>query len=60
MKSVQANVFETRIKVLTNGATKGEKWARIVDAQTGRVLHTGQVSYIRRTAKKRYNVRVAI
>ena len=31
------------------------QWARITDAQSGQVLHTGQPAYIKRVAKKKYN-----
>jgi|TARA_R110000824_G_scaffold286899_1_gene475000 hypothetical protein len=31
------------------------QWARITDAQSGQVLHTGQPAYIKQVAKKKYN-----
>lgn len=54
MKNV-AVVSARPIKVVSNGAVKGDKWARIVCAKTGVVLHVGQVKYIRKVAIGRYN-----
>ena len=31
------------------------QWAQITEARSGRVLHTGHPSYIKRVAKKKYN-----
>ena len=31
------------------------QWARITDARSGEVLHTGQPAYIKQVAKKKYN-----
>lgn len=55
MKRAKLNVFRS-VKVLVNGARKGDKWAKIVDADSGKTLHVGQVRYIKRVARKRYNV----
>jgi len=54
MKNV-AVVSARPIRVVSNGAVKGDKWARIVCAQTGLTLHVGQVKYIRKVAIGRYN-----
>lgn len=43
------------VQILSNGASRGDAWAKIVDARTKKVLHTGQLRYIRRLAKKRYH-----
>lgn len=43
------------VKVVSNGAQKGDKWAKIVDAKTGEILHTGQIKYVKRVALARYN-----
>lgn len=54
MKNVTV-VAARPIKVVSNGAVKGDKWARIVDAKTGVTLHVGQVKYIAKVAIGRYN-----
>ena len=43
------------VKIFMNGAVKGDKWGQIVCVNTGRVLHTGQLQYIRRIAVGKYN-----
>lgn len=62
MKRVKAELFATPIKVVRNTAkgSQNDQWAKIVNAQTGEVLHTGQVRYIRRVAKRRYNVKAEL
>jgi DUF917 family protein len=61
MKKVTANVFAIQIKVIRNTADKSKnQWAQIVDVMTGKTLHTGQLSHIRRVARKRYNVKVQL
>ncbi len=54
MKNVQT-VVARPVKVVSNGAVKGDKWATIVCLKTGVTLHTGQVKYIRKVAIGRYN-----
>lgn len=50
-----------RIKVQLNSSnTQADQWARIKDADTGQILHTGRVGYIRRVAKKKYNKSIAV
>ncbi len=48
---------QVRVNINTLNAGR-DQWARISDAKTGQILHTGQVKYIRRIARKRYNVEV--
>jgi len=49
------------VKVVVNTSDKrSHQWGQIRDAVTGRVLHTGQVGYIKRVAKKRYNSVVSL
>lgn len=58
MKSVQANLFAIPVRIQRN-TVKGspnDQWAKIVDAKSGEVLHTGQLRYIKRVARVRYNV----
>lgn len=54
MKSLKIRP-SVRVVVNTN-KIDSHRWARIIDAKTGKVLHTGQVPYIVRTAQKRYGV----
>jgi hypothetical protein len=54
MKNAQV-VVARPVKVVSNGAVNGDKWARIVDAKSGQVLHTGQLKYIRKVALGKYN-----
>lgn len=48
---------QVRVNINTLNAGR-DQWARISDAKTGQILHTGQVKYIRRIARQRYNVEV--
>jgi hypothetical protein len=53
------NVVVARpVKVVVNGAVSGDKWGKIVDAQTGQTLHTGQIKYVKRVALAKYNALV--
>ncbi len=54
MKNVNVTVVRP-VRVVSNGAVKGHQWARIVDAKSGQVLHTGQLKYIRKVAIGKYN-----
>jgi hypothetical protein len=54
MKNVKV-VVANPVRVVVNGAVKGDKWAKIVDVKTGVVLHTGQYKYIKRVSIGRYN-----
>jgi hypothetical protein len=62
MLKVKANVFAIPVRVVrnTNSGSRNDQWARIVDARTGAILHTGQLRYIKRVAKQRYNVNAAL
>lgn len=57
MKKVRT-VVARRINVIVNSKNTG--WAKIKDASTGQVLHTGLPGYIRRVARSRYNQKVNI
>jgi hypothetical protein len=54
MKNVTVGIARP-VRVVVNGAVKGDKWARIVCVRSGQTLHTGQVKYIKRVAIGRYN-----
>ena len=59
MKNVATTVLRT-ITVESNGAGNSkDKWMRIRDAKTREILHTGQPTYIRGIAKRKYNHKVA-
>ena len=54
MKSVRSNLYrDARIVVNTNRRDK-QQWAKIVE--NGQTVHTGQLPYIRRIAKQKYNL----
>ena len=54
MKAVKSNLHRVaRIIVNTNRRDK-HQWARIVE--NGKTVHTGQLPYIRRIAKEKYNL----
>lgn len=46
----KATLRVRRVSVVTNGATTGPKWAKLI--VDGQVVATGQVRYIRAKAKK--------
>jgi len=49
------------VRVLQNTTDRTkDRWARIVDCQTGQILHTGQPRYIKKIARKRYNVDTSV
>ena len=54
-KTITAN--PVRVQLNTTNA-KRPQWARIIDAKTGRIVHTGQPKYIRKVAKTKYNLEV--
>jgi len=62
MQKVQANVFALPVRIVrnTSAGSRNDQWAKIVDAKDGNVLHTGQISYIKRVAAKRYNVQASL
>ena len=54
MKAVTSNVYR-KVRVVQNTSRDDRpQWAKIVI--DGRIAHTGQVGYIKRLAKKRYNL----
>ena len=56
MKKATANVFN-QVKIIQNTLNSHRhQWAKIVDCHSGRTLHTGQHSYIKRVAQKKYNM----
>ena len=60
MKSLNKQ-FAVPVRVVVNTLNKDkDRWAKILNANTGQVLHTGQPSYIRRVAKSRYNTLVKV
>ncbi len=62
MKKVSSNLFAlpVRIRRNTSAASTNDQWGQIIESKTGKVLHTGQVKYIKRIARKKYNVDAAI
>jgi gamma-glutamylcysteine synthetase len=58
MKSIPAYFFARpiRCKFNTKRSSRGHRWGEIICARTGVVLHRGQIAYIRKVAKERYNV----
>jgi len=56
MRKVQT-VSAIPVRVIRNThSNRAPSWAKIVDARTNKVLHTGRPAYIRKVAEKRYNV----
>jgi hypothetical protein len=56
MKSVKA-VVANPVRVQLNTVNKDRhQWATIIDAATGKRIHTGQPKYIKRVAKKKFNL----
>lgn len=58
MKNAQI-VTAREIKVQINGV-KSQSWARIVDAKTKEILHTGSLPYIKRVASVKYNKAISV
>lgn len=60
MQKVTASLFAVPVRIVrnTNAGSKNDQWAKIINAKTGQTLHIGQLGYIRRTARERYNVNV--
>jgi len=55
MKNVKTVTVRKITVQLNSTNAKSDRWARIRDAHTGAILHTGRVGYIKAVAKKRYN-----
>jgi hypothetical protein len=60
MKLANKIVIARPIKVVVNSARKGDQWGQIKDAASNKVLHTGRLPYIVRTARVRYNHQVTL
>ena len=61
MQKVSSNVFNLAIRIQKNtGNGRSDQWAKIIDAKSGKTLHIGQLGYIKRVARKRYNVDAAL
>jgi hypothetical protein len=60
MKKVSVKPF-VKVKVIVNTMRKDKaQHGRIVaDVPDGRILHTGQLSYIRKVAREKYNLHVS-
>lgn len=58
MKSVAVSVARP-VRIVQNSAKAGNQWGRIKCADTGETLHVGQLKYIKRIAKARYNAAVS-
>jgi len=58
MHSVKAVKVAVPVRVIQNTRNSGsQRWAKIV-AKSGVILHTGQLPYIKRIAKEKYNLQV--
>ena len=55
MKAVKSNIYRQARIVVNTGRADRSQWAKIVE-ENGRVAHTGQLNYIRRIAKQKYNL----
>ena len=56
MKKANIKTFAVEIDAHLNTKNRSRnQWARITDARSGQVLHTGQPAYIKQVAKKKYN-----
>jgi hypothetical protein len=57
MKTVRADLFAVPVNVQVNTMNKNrDQWARVIDARNGKILHTGQLPYIKKIVRKKYNV----
>ncbi len=54
MKSVKANLHRVAHIVVNTNRRDKQQWAKIVE--NGQTVHTGQLPYIRRIAKQKYNL----
>lgn len=59
MKLVAVKVARP-VKVIVNSQKRGDQWGQIRCVASGKILHTGRLSYIKRIAEKRYNSKVNI
>jgi len=58
MKIAQVKIANP-VRIVRNTTTGKHQWAKIVDAQTGKVLHTGGMKHIRYVARKKFNLTLA-
>lgn len=57
MKAVQVRLVRPVAVVFNTGRNStGHRWGKIRCGLTGKVLHTGQIGYIKKVAKERYHV----
>ena len=54
MKKVSVKIARP-VRVIQNTVKSGNQWGQIKCVATGETLHTGQLPYIKRVAKTRYN-----
>ena len=59
MKAVKSNLYRQARIVLNTGRADRPQWAKIVESN-GQVAHTGQINYIRRIAKQKYNLNTSL
>ncbi len=60
MKNTAA-IVANPVRVQLNTPNKARsQWARIICERTGKTLHTGQPAYIKRLARKKFNLTLLI
>jgi len=57
MKAQNVKLAQTVRVVFNTNNPQRHQWAKIV-APSGKILHTGQVPYIKRVARKKFNLLV--
>ena len=57
MKAQNVKLAQSVRVVFNTNNPKRHQWAKIV-APSGKILHTGQVPYIKRVARKKFNLLV--
>ena len=58
MKAAKGNVYKLAKVVVNTNRKDRHQWAKIV--VNGRIVHTGQTSYIKKVARDKYNLNVDI
>ena len=58
MKAAKGNVYKLARVVVNTNRKDRHQWAKIV--VDGRIVHTGQTSYIKKLARSKYNLNVDI
>ncbi len=58
MQRVPTRFVAAPVKIIrnTSASSTSHQWSKIVEVKTNKVLHTGQVGYIKRVARKKYNL----